>query len=51
MKHLTKAKDYNSPKTEVVDIVTESVLCQSGNEPGFTATLEGLSEQGYTFGF
>lgn len=51
MKHLTKTKDYNSPKTEVIDIIAESVLCQSGNEPGFTTTLEGLTEQDYTFGF
>ncbi len=39
---------YDSPKAEVIHIHSESVLCQSG---GYTTTLEGMSENNYTFTF
>lgn len=48
MKHLNIYGDYQSPQTEILDLLTESVLCQS---TGFGTTLEDMTENDYTFTF
>ena len=48
MQMTLKNQVYDSPKTDIMDIHPESVLCQSG---GYTTTLEGMSENDYTFTF
>ena len=48
MKHLNRNEDYRSPRTEIIDILMESVLCQSNQ---FGATLEEMEENDYTFKF
>lgn len=41
-------KVYITPVSDQVDILCETILCQSG---GYSATLEGMSETDYTFTF
>ena len=48
MKHLNNHGEYLSPQTEILDLLTESVLCQS---TGLGTTLEDMTENDYTFTF
>ena len=48
MKHLNNEKGYISPQTAFIDILPESILCQSTN---FGMTLEEMTENDYTFTF
>ena len=52
MKQLSNRLDYISPKAETIDILIESILCQSGEpQTGFGVSLEGMTENEYTFTF
>ena len=52
MKQLNLQQGYISPQTELIDIMPMSILCQSGEEgTGFSTSLEGMTENDYTFGF
>lgn len=48
MQMTLKSRGYESPKMDIILIQPEAVLCQSG---GYTTTLEGMSENDYTFTF
>lgn len=48
MKLSNNRQGYSSPQTEVIYIMTESVLCQSDS---FGVTLEDMKENDYTFTF
>jgi len=47
MKEITNHQEYNTPKTETIEIKMESILCQSG----YKTTLENMSESDYDFTF
>ena len=50
MKQLNLQQGYMSPKTELIDLVPMSVLCQSGGG-SFSTSLEEMTENDYTFTF
>jgi hypothetical protein len=52
MKQQKNQSGYMSPQTELIDIESMSVLCQSqGEGNGFSTSLEDMTENDYTFGF
>ena len=48
MKQLNLQQGYISPQTELIDILPESILCQSKQ---FGVSLEEMTENDYTFTF
>ena len=52
MKQQKFQQGYISPQTELIDIEPMSVLCESGDDGNrFSTSLEGMTENDYTFGF